>query len=78
MSDENRSANVKVQFTGAEIAQHMDALQRIADAVKSYEKIMFLGGPMPSAVALELRSQLESKLKDAPAIGAPSRTVEQR
>lgn len=78
MSDEQRAA-VKVQHTGAELSGYMDSLHRIAESVKPYEKPMFVGGPLPSAVAMELHKQLSDKLKDAPVIGAPlPRAADQR
>lgn len=78
MSDEQRAA-VKVQHTGSELADYMDALQRIADAVRPYERVMFLGGPLPSAVAMDLRATIEAKLKNVPPLGAPMpRAADQR
>lgn len=63
--------NVKCQFTGAEIVSINDALGRVSTAIKVYEKIMFLGGPLPSSTLDEVTKFLQDKLKDAPVIGAP-------
>lgn len=63
--------NVKVQLTGADIVRINDSLARVESSINQYQQVMFMGGPFPGVVLVEIKKFLEDKLKDAPTIGAP-------
>lgn len=59
------SDNAKIGLVGSEVSGITDAVAKVIEAIKPYEKPMFSGGPLPSAVLQHNSDILTAKLTDA-------------
>lgn len=59
------TSDMKAPISKLEIDGYVDALARVKEAIASYERHMFVGGPKPSEVLSTIMHDLVSKSNDA-------------